>query len=56
MVVGDIDDGIDNHVDDEHQSGVNLGGGYYLGGDGVGGKMLILKFRLEGLNKIIALS
>ena len=23
----------------QHQLGVNLGGGYYLGGDGVGGKM-----------------
>ena len=43
MVVGDMDDGIDNDVDDEHQSGVNLGGGYYLGGDGVGGKMVHLE-------------
>ena len=23
---------------DQHCSGVNLGGGYYLGGDGVGGE------------------
>ena len=27
----------------QHQLGVNLGGGYYLGGDGVGGEMVDLE-------------